>query len=273
MKRLTWLLLVLTLVSCAPAGNVVPTSISATPSHVLEAIPSTAISELGMDSGLFEQEGCRPPCWNGLMPGQSTSEDVDDFLDNLVQNQWPERHIRISDSPCKSIQISDNSNTGSVDLYVVKGNLTFIRSFSLYPNKPRLGEIVNYFGDPEYFKAVLYIGFDYSDYILEVYYPQKGVAFKILPDQKKDIDVVESDVFEILPDQKKISGRIGANVFVSEIHYFEPGDLSSYFLSQYSCDWEKTDAILRGQSEIDNFIQKWTGFGKIDVIIDSELQR
>jgi len=41
MKRLTWLLLVLTLVSCVPTGNVMPTVISSTPSFTPEAIVAT----------------------------------------------------------------------------------------------------------------------------------------------------------------------------------------------------------------------------------------
>ena len=59
---------------------------------------------------------------------------------------------------------------------------------------------------------------------------------------------------------------------VSAIHYFEPGDLSSYYQSRYPCPLNKTDAILVSQSEIANFIQEWSGFGNIDVIIDNELQ-
>ena len=207
---------------------------------------------LGIDSGLFDQEGCKPPCWHGLTPGQSTSEDVNDFLANLSRDQWPERDIRVFDTGCKSIRIFGNFNIVMADLYIVDGSLTFIQSYS--PNETRLGEIVDHFGDPEYFKAVLDIGVDYKFYILEVYYPHKGL------------------VFEILPDQEKVIGSIGADMVVSAIHYFEPGDLSSYFLSEYSCDWEKTDAILRGQTEIDNFIQEWHGFGKIDVITYDELR-
>jgi hypothetical protein len=207
---------------------------------------------LGIDAGLFNQEGCKPPCWHGLTPGQSTSGDVDDFLANLSENQWPERDIRVYDTGCTSIRLVDNFGTGIVDLYVVDGKLTFVDSS--HPNKARLGEIVDHFGDPEYFEAVLFIGIDTEVYILEVNYPQKGLGFEIRPDQENDV------------------GQIRADMEVDTIQYFEPGDLSNYLLNRYFCSLTKTDAILRGQTEIKNFIQEWPGFGKIDIIIDDPSQ-
>jgi hypothetical protein len=207
---------------------------------------------LGIDSGLFDQEGCKPPCWHGLTPGQSTSEDVDNFLANLSETRWPERKIRAYETGCKSIRLTDNFGTGIVDIYVVDGKLTFIESS--HPNKARLGEIVDYFGDPEYFEAVYAIGIDTKVYILEVNYPQKGLGFEIWPDQEKDV------------------GQIKADMEVDTIHYFEPSDLSGYLLSKYFCSLKKNDAILRAQSEIENIIQGWPGFGKVEVIIDDPSQ-
>ncbi len=47
----------------------------------------------------------------------------------------------------------------------------------------------------------------------------------------------------------------------------------SYYQSRYPCPVDETDAILGAQSDIENFIQEWSGFGEMDVMIDSELQR
>lgn len=234
-----------------------------------QAITLTPVTEeLGIDSGLFNKEGCKAPCWHDLTPGQSTSQDVDNFLVALPKTQWSERYNDEYNTGCKSIRLVE-PGIGIVDLYVVDDNLTYIQPF--YPNDIRLGEIVNFFGDPEYFKAVLYIGFDYSVYTLEIYYPQKGLAFEISTDQEKDLGMSEGDILKNLPGQEKISGKVGADMVVSAVHYFESGDLSSYYLSMYSCYLNKADAILRGQTET-KFTQKWHGFGEMDVMIDSELQ-
>ncbi len=220
---------------------------------VIAIITVPAFGGLGVDSGLFDSEGCKAPCWNGLTPGQSTSKDVDNFLANLSAYQWAEGDTFIPGAGCKSTRIRENFGVGSVDFYAVDDHLIFIKSH--HPNKISLGEIVDHFGDPEYFKAVLDIGVDYRFYILEIYYPHKGLGFEFSPDQEKGVDRIESDMM------------------VSTIHYFEPGDFSSYYLSRYSCFTEKAGVILSGQTEINNFIQEWSGFGKIDVIINDELQR
>jgi hypothetical protein len=210
--------------------------------------------EMGIDSSLFYQEGCKAPCWNDLTPGQSTSEDIDDFLANLSENQWPERDTYVSGTGCKSTQVVDKFGIGILHLDVVDGNLTFIRSSPL--NKTRLGKIVDSFGDPEYFEALLYIGFDYSVYTLEVYYPQKGLAFEISTDQEKDLGMSEGDILKNLPGQEKIGGKVEANMVVGTIHYFEPGDLLSYYQSRYPCPVDETDTLRSVQSSIENFIQE-----------------
>jgi hypothetical protein len=35
---------------------------------------------------------------------------------------------------------------------------------------------------------------------------------------------------------------------------------------------DETDTLRSVQSSIENFIQEWSGFGEMDVMIDSELQ-
>ncbi len=216
-------------------------------------IVASTFGGLGIDSGLFDSEGCKAPCWHGLTPGQSTFKDVDDFLANLSAYQWAERDTFVLGAGCKSILIHENFGVRAVDFYAVDDHLIFIKSY--HPKKISLGEIVDHFGDPEYFKAVLDIGVDYQFYILEVYYPHKGLGFEFMPDQEKGIDRIEPDMM------------------VSTIHYFEPGDFSSYYLSRYSCFTEKAGVILGGQTEIENLLQEWSGFGKIDVIINDELHR
>jgi hypothetical protein len=157
-----------------------------------------------------------------------------------------------------------------VDLYVVDGKLTFIQI--IHPTKTTLGQIVDRYGDPEYFMAILYIGFDYYVYNLEIYYPQKGLAFVISTDAENDIGRNGTDIFENLSYQKQVVSKVEADMMVNSIQYFESGDLSSYYQSRYPCPVNQADAIDSVQSDIDNFIQEWSGFGKIDVIIDAELQ-
>lgn len=193
----------------------------------------------GIDSGLFNQGGCEPPCWHNLTPGISSANDVDDFLSNLSRINWPVRNFFVPGVGCESIQLRDKFRLGSVSLYMADDKLTFIQI--IHPIKIKLEKIVDYFGNPEYFMAISEIGVDYRTYTLEVYYPGKGLGFEIDLDLNKSIDGIR-------PDME-----------ISAIHYFEPGDLSSYYLSRSPCS---LDAFYS-----EKFVQKWHGFGPVDVMI------
>jgi hypothetical protein len=53
---------------------------------------------------------------------------------------------------------------------------------------------------------------------------------------------------------------------VADIQYFEPGDLLSYFITEYSCGLGKEGAVAKAQREIANYIQPWPGFGPVRLI-------
>jgi hypothetical protein len=140
------------------------------------------------------------------------------------------------------------NNPRLIDLFFEKSKLTFIQSHS--STDAVVGEIVDHFGPPEFFKAVMASAIDGSNYILEVYYPKLGVAFVVSPNQ--------ADI-----------GQIKPNMPIKSIHYFVPGTLLSYLTTRYSCNLGKEDAFLRAQGEIKEYIQSWTGFGNVKTIKNS----
>ncbi len=202
-----------------------------------------------MDAGLLTGKPCKPPCWQNLTPGVSTTDDVERFLMNLDPKKWPSREEEVYKSSCRWMRISDKLgikvNT-LFDLYLDNGKLTFIGSRP--PVVIRLKEIVDRFGTPEYFQSVLAIGPDGQYYILEVYYPSQGLAFLLNPNQDKDV------------------GYIKSGMLVDFIEYFPPGDLQSYFTAKYSCEGGQEGAAAYALEIIEKYIQPWSGFGKVNVI-------
>ena len=70
---------------------------------------SCAPNNPGLDSGLFTGKPCKLPCWNGLTPGVSTFNDVNQFMQGLSIKQWPAREIDVSvyEPDCTIINITD----------------------------------------------------------------------------------------------------------------------------------------------------------------------
>lgn len=201
-----------------------------------------------IDSGLFTGIPCSAPCWQNLTPGISTDKDVEHFLDNLSMTEWPSRRTFDYESGCRSTRLADttsNEDVGAVlDLNIENERLTFVESF--HPGMFKLKGIVDAFGPPEYFKALLAVGPDGDFYNLEVYYPQRGIAFQVSVNQKE-------------------RGYIRPSMKIDTVQYFVPGDLLTYLTTIYSCDLGQEGALINAKKDI-LFVQSWSGFGKINVI-------
>ncbi|MBI5295658.1 MAG: hypothetical protein HY869_09295 [Chloroflexi bacterium] len=193
-----------------------------------------------IDSGLFSTSSCKPPCWQNLIPGKSNNVEVDSFISSLGDIGWPFRKNHPYESKCVWKRIIDSERHYMADFYLESETLTFIQ-WSM-PPEITLEQIVDYYGPPQYFRAV--INKDY--YFLDVYYPALGMAFEISPRQE--------DISYILPDMP-----------IRAAQYFSSGDINSYLFTKFSCSYGVELAINAVENEINN-IQPWSGYGEIKAI-------
>lgn len=199
-----------------------------------------------IDSGLFSQSMCKPPCWQNLTPGLSSAEDLDQFVKSLESHGWRELVYRRKQSEClwRRIVVLDNSRL--VDFYLVDEKLTFINQ-SVTPPEITLQQVVFQYGSPQYFQSVISIGHEVDVYAVEVYYPNLGMAFVISPPS--------GDLNQILPDMP-----------IRSIQYFPVGDMKSYLTGKYACDFGYDIAANMADDEIAKYVQEWLGFGEVKVI-------
>lgn len=220
------------IVSCVPNKS---TLINKTP------VSNTAAAPTVFGEDVFGNASCSLPCWKGLIPGQSTIDNVYEALNKLSRIGRFDISTRSGRTGYKWIRMSDNNQF--VDLHMENNRLIFIE---LLPFDSSLKQIVDRFGPPEYFEALTAIGPDGSHYVIEVYYPKRGIAFVVAPDEKDN-------------------GFIKPDMRIVVIHCFSPGDLTSYFVSRFSWDVGRDGALAYAKTQITKFIQPWTGFGEVDV--------
>ena len=201
-----------------------------------------------MDFGLFTDQPCKAPCWQKLTPGQSTVEEVDQFLTGLNSEDWSKDRDIISAGGCREINLEykpESMFNANYAIYIENNKLAFINSMPsiIHP----IGLVVARLGDPEYIEAVNAIGPDGSLYILALYYPNRGLAFELFTDEK--------DV-----------GQINQFMSISDIYYYKPGDMLDFYTARYHCQNQNGDIASFAQDQINRFIRPWTGFGKVNVI-------
>lgn len=200
----------------------------------------------------YEATGVCRPCWEGLTPGQSTEQDLLDFIDqNLNEKERDQAlHFR-SITPCRQYQWM--TRAGSVfdledrvrEIHVEQGLVSNIKVYTPLIG-PTMRQVFKEYGPPEYVDSALAVGPDGQYYFLEVYYPSRGLAF------------------ELLPSQTQI-GEITSDTRVYMVEYFAPGDLMSFLTTRNSCFLSPKQATRAAEVDSSS-VRPWTGFGKVDVI-------
>ena len=191
MKKLSWLLLILTLVACGPAGVVTPT-VTPSPSSV-PVLPSASAFEI-----FFGNDSCSWPCWQGITPGVTTSDDAIQLL-------------QVSSVASKSSIQSEESRPGIgyARWYWEIGNNQYdgyiewrdgiVSRIDLFPYpKFSIGEIVSRFGTPEKVSV-----FDCEmtpeqprEWCADFYYVKRGFEIRLkwkMPEYADDIQLSPSD--------------------------------------------------------------------------------
>lgn len=203
------------------------------------------------DRSLLTWEPCAPPCWQNLTPGLSTEQDVMHYISNLPKMEQSRlttySHYSERCGVVQAYRWTGGRNGAFREIVVREGRVRLIEVAPDY--NLRLGAVVDRFGPPEYMSADLGLGDDGSIYIIEVYYPQQGLTFELRPKVQ--------DAGEIRPDMS-----------IRTVSYSMPGDdLLSYLLNWSSgcSQWEDIQKAVEAKMRFS--IQRWQGFGKIEVAI------
>ncbi len=122
--------------------------------------------------------------------------------------------------------------------------MLFVESFPI--KKINFNDVEQRFGPPGYVKSLLAKGPDGDYYILEMYYPQNGLAIKLTPDQNSP-------------------GKINPSTAIHSIQYYPPGNILSYLILLDSCDMSIDDATKNADEELE-LIKPWKGIDNIEVI-------
>jgi hypothetical protein len=140
-----------------------------------------------VDRSLLTGEPCQPPCWQGLMPGVSTEDQVNEFLRTspFVQRTtiYRGRVTRSGEMAGVSIDWLSTANVQgahAVNSFRVEGGV--LRDIIVYlDSKATLKELLEVYGPPDGFSAGL-TGVESTRVDVVLLYPEHGfIAFLSLP--------------------------------------------------------------------------------------------
>jgi hypothetical protein len=147
---------------------------------------------------LVGSENCRPPCWEGIIPGETSYDEALSIVENIPFVN-DEGYFRVDDDFRGISWVSGDGSTAVIYLYDSK--VDFMRlNFSTKNYEIEgidLGSLMNHYGEPD--------GYEYypSDdhYAITVYYPVLGLVFVVYQglDEPISEDMHVSHVYFLYP--------------------------------------------------------------------------
>jgi hypothetical protein len=242
------LLLSTTTTSCCNGKTHTPTP------HLITATPETTSIRTSVptvvEPGLAYGTPCKPPCWRGLIPGQSTHQDVAQAIEQASADGWAESIVDGSSvGGGYSISPSSFTSHGTIDVTMENDVVATIGTSTLSFYYP-IGSLVEQFGAPER----LYLvsrgatvcsscedwepGKPVPSIPVHLLYPNQGLWFLAL--------IPESGLGCICPEMK-----------VTSFCYYAPITLQDAFTDNYLADL--CSSSLKNVAQ--NDLVEWHGFG------------
>lgn len=200
-----------------------------------------------VEPGLAYANSCKPPCWQGLVPGQSTGKEAEKSMEQLRASGWAS-HIDGDPSGGYDIRPSPYTHMGSIQMTI--SNDTVRRIYGTIRFDYSVGKLTEQFGDPEWLYVVNGVGkaqrscadwqapnIPVPSAPVHVLYPQQGLWFLIL--------VPENGLGLICPEMK-----------VTAFAYYPPRSIGEVLTDK---DLTTLIVALSGVKEQD--LTKWHGFG------------
>ena len=193
--------------------------------------------------GLLLGEPCSPPCWQGLVPGVSTQEDVDEFLttseyvgryttgpgryEGIVLIRWRPRGIGWEAGRWNTFDVQDG----------------ILEIMSMYTDtEVRLGQLVDTYGPPDKFEASLSLHPEPVYILVGLFYSELGM----IPDLHLTLDDPQ-----LTPETKVI-----------RVWYLEPGPLENTLAT---LEGKKGQPLEGFELEWLEDWHDWKGYGPVEL--------
>jgi hypothetical protein len=176
-----------------------------------------------VDASLLTGEPCEPPCWQGLTPGESTENEVVEFIRATKyvdpRTIYRGKVYRGGEVVGVSIQWRSTaavSRSVESNAFVIEDGL--LESIVIYPDREvTLENVVERYGSPEKFRAFV-AGFHQPYVSLTVYYPTHGFTADLEltiddPRLRPDSEVVRVWYFRAAPLERFVELACDAGRF------------------------------------------------------------
>lgn len=195
---------------------------------------------LAPDRSILTDRPCAPPCWSGIIPGQTQKDAA---WNALKQNPYVKQRTleQLGDGYTGKFFWFNRHTRGELSHVYWRENIVQIIEVESEPSL-KLGDVTTIFGDPE--KVLAWHEVTPEDlsksYIIRLYYPGRGIVVTV----------------QTLPEGANGKDAILPEMPLREITYFKPRSLEALFIFERSF----FPSLSPWDQQAQNALQDWKGF-------------
>jgi hypothetical protein len=150
--------------------------------------------------GFLDGAECSPPCWQGLVPGVSTEQDIIQFLDTRQQQVDPFSVERDSHDGAVVVRWRTTRQTQGENWFELHNGV--LQTMNLHMDSPlTLGELLEAFGAPDKLEAGYSVESGPVHIVVDMFYGRLGLAPELYvatddPVLRESTPVVRTWIFE-----------------------------------------------------------------------------
>ncbi len=175
------------LTSCISGPKATSTPIPTPVATPTTPLPTKPPPPEGWELGWLKGIPCRPPCWEGITPGQTTAAEAVEMLKN---HPWvaTTRKFSLGEDGAIAWKWVNEQEGGEIGFWSQPPQVVF----SIRPGFPRyfrFSEVIEAYGEPSHIIAMAYYGSDIDGifYELEIVYRPQGFILKAIYSGKPDL--------------------------------------------------------------------------------------
>lgn len=194
------------------------------------------------DDSIISGIPCAPPCWQGLVPGQSTKSDVRDFLEtsDLIPNRTIQEWER---SPNALGWFWSRDHNGRFKFRYDQA----LKSMSIHPNfEFSVEDILAIYGEPAGTRSYLAAVGNEGEFEVRLYFPQHGlVTTFIFATEPVQDDALIPFTGDILGDRFDLYEPADTlEQFIAGIYSFDEAEATRMIADYFTVGWWGLDARL-----------------------------
>lgn len=193
-------------------------------------------------SAIFQNETCSPPCWNGIIPGETSPQEINAKLEliPMVDSKSIKTMFTLQSNDSVDFKFLPSVKETGGRIYSQDGVVQAI-SFWSKPNTLRLSESLQKWGPPDQYISIYYSKAEIPYLVTNIIYTKKGLILY----NGRDMRAEEVPSFD-------------NNFPIQIIRYVNP-NLITTLLTNGSLDALNDQDILDG-------LKSWTGLGEIQYL-------